>query len=456
MPLLGQQIENLVAERTALPEGDHIAFIGFDVLRRNAIAGHRPAVENSEIVGAVTDNLGIGRSGLGLVAPFAHDQLLIADVDGFVGAKVVIGLRPQHRLRVLSNVLAVELGQQHRAFNRNRWMCVQALLPESLYTVVHGEPPTVTSRLCFASASATAPSASASGDCRPGRSPASSRRDRLPVRDAVIGQHEDAMPSRQVFEEGAGRLDICGIVVEARNQRDTDPNLNIALAERMKIVEDETVVGAGFRPVPNRIHVFEVIEQEVGTLCHFEEFPAARDRRYRRWCGDRVGGTREDSRSETRPERAARHPRRSRRRRRCRKRPGLARAHRPARRPTSRDPRAHGRRPGRPPRTTHNGCRRRDPRAAPPAPLRPSRPGRPQSRHHSQATVGTDHQNRGLVDALGVVTPAARERAALEKDGGPDARSVVHRTPLDVEDPAFRGSEFCGNCVRRHIPQLIR
>jgi hypothetical protein len=78
------------------------------------------------------------------------------------------------------------------------------------------------------------------------------------------------------------------------------------------------------------------------------------------------------------------------------------------------------------------------------------------TRTAAQATVCTDYQNRSLVDALRVVTPAAGEGAALEKDRGPDARSIVHRTPLDVEDPPGASRWFYGNCVRRHIPQLIR
>ncbi len=68
------------------------------------------------------------------------------------------------------------------------------------------------------------------------------------------------------------------------------------------------------------------------------------------------------------------------------------------------------------------------------------------------AAIGVDHQNRSLVDPLRIVTPAARERAALEKDRGPDARSVVHRTPLEVENPpSIAGQRCLGNCVRRHM-----
>jgi hypothetical protein len=73
----------------------------------------------------------------------------------------------------------------------------------------------------------------------------------------------------------------------------------------------------------------------------------------------------------------------------------------------------------------------------------------------TQAAIGADHQNRGIVDTLRVVTPTARKRTSLEKDCGPNARAIVHRTPLEVEDPPGPSSWLYGNCVRRHISQLI-
>ena len=41
---------------------------------------------------------------------------------------------------------------------------------------------------------------------------------------------------------------------------------------------------------------------------------------------------------------------------------------------------------------------------------------------------------RILAPALGIVAPPALQGAALEKDGGPDARPVVDGVFLDVED----------------------
>jgi len=180
MPFLRKQTEDSVAERAALPERDHLALVALDVLGGNAVAGHGSAVQDPEIVGTVAGDLGVGRRGLGLVAAFADDQLVVADVDGLVGYYVVKGLRPQHRLRVLADVLAVELGQQHRPFDRDRRMGVEAPLSQSLHPIVHGEPPTVTLRSCLASFSATVRRASASGGCMSTGYPVSSRRDRLP------------------------------------------------------------------------------------------------------------------------------------------------------------------------------------------------------------------------------------------------------------------------------------
>ena len=44
-----------------------------------------------------------------------------------------------------------------------------------------------------------------------------------------------------------------------------------------------------------------------------------------------------------------------------------------------------------------------------------------------------DQQLRARAHSLRVVAPAARERAPLQEDGGPDSMSVVRREPLEVE-----------------------
>ena len=57
----------------------------------------------------------------------------------------------------------------------------------------------------------------------------------------------------------------------------------------------------------------------------------------------------------------------------------------------------------------------------------------------ADALVG-EEDDLGLPgDALGVVAPRAAHGAALEEDGGPDARAVVDRELLDVEDLAGHG-----------------
>ena len=180
MPLLRQLIKDPVTERAPRPERNDFPFVDLDVFGRDVIAGHRPGVENSKIVGAVTGDLGVGRRGLWLVAPLADDQLTIADVDGLRGAQVVEGPCPQHRLRELADVLPVEVSQEHRPFDRNRGVGVQAYLAQHPYAVVHEVPPTHTLRSWRASLSVTVPSVSASGGRRPTRSPVAPRRDSLP------------------------------------------------------------------------------------------------------------------------------------------------------------------------------------------------------------------------------------------------------------------------------------
>ena len=44
--------------------------------------------------------------------------------------------------------------------------------------------------------------------------------------------------------------------------------------------------------------------------------------------------------------------------------------------------------------------------------------------------------------SLGIMAPEASQRAALEKHGGPDTRSIVNRESLDVENESFRVQLF--------------
>jgi hypothetical protein len=42
-------------------------------------------------------------------------------------------------------------------------------------------------------------------------------------------------------------------------------------------------------------------------------------------------------------------------------------------------------------------------------------------------------------DAFGIVAPEAAQGASFEKDGRPDARTVMDRVAFDVEDPTRHG-----------------
>jgi hypothetical protein len=54
------------------------------------------------------------------------------------------------------------------------------------------------------------------------------------------------------------------------------------------------------------------------------------------------------------------------------------------------------------------------------------------------------------------VAPGAGQRAAFEENGGSDTGPVVHRAPLDVEDPSSRNGRIYRNCVHCHSPLDIR
>jgi hypothetical protein len=52
----------------------------------------------------------------------------------------------------------------------------------------------------------------------------------------------------------------------------------------------------------------------------------------------------------------------------------------------------------------------------------------------TRAFVGKEPDRGGKINALGDVTPYARKRTALEKNGGADAVAVVYGKPLDLNN----------------------
>ncbi len=204
-----------------------------------------------------------------------------------------------------------------------------------------------------------------------------------------------------------------------------------------RVVEDDAIVGAGLRAVPNRIHVLEVIQHEVRELRHREEGlprrktagvdggveapPTALVETFRQetGLGERLAareGHAAAGRVEEDPVALQRVNQVADLEVATRQLASVGRTRLDARTAAGAAiaiPRLSSRRRS----TLLDGAGRR-------------------ARTTREAAIGADHHHRSLVDALRVVAPAAGERTALQKGRGPDARSVVHRAALDVEDPA--------------------
>jgi hypothetical protein len=63
------------------------------------------------------------------------------------------------------------------------------------------------------------------------------------------------------------------------------------------------------------------------------------------------------------------------------------------------------------------------------------------------------HELRSDFDAFGVVAPLTAQGTALQEDGRPDARPVVDRVALDVENPACH-AETSASLMRKFLSAL--
>ena len=78
-----------------------------------------------------------GRYSLWQRSPLAHDQLVLADVEGLLLADLIKILGPEYRNRILAVVFLLEGGLDEGTLDAESSRSVKALLMEALDTVVH-------------------------------------------------------------------------------------------------------------------------------------------------------------------------------------------------------------------------------------------------------------------------------------------------------------------------------
>src|SRR5271157_2441910 len=101
-------------------------------------------MEDLKVLQRVTAELREGRRSFWTGAPFTDDQFVVADVDRFVFHQIMEGLGSLHRNRNGPGVPVV-VRHQECPLGGQPGLGVQALLPQSRHSFVHGHPPILTS-----------------------------------------------------------------------------------------------------------------------------------------------------------------------------------------------------------------------------------------------------------------------------------------------------------------------
>ena len=127
VPLSGKLVEDPVAERPPLPEGDDLGGESFDVLGGDLVARQLARAKDLEVLDAVAGDLGIGRGRLRFRSPLTDDEFAVAQIEALVGAEVVERAGAHERRRPAALVLPVEPGQQQRPLDGDRWDGFKAL-----------------------------------------------------------------------------------------------------------------------------------------------------------------------------------------------------------------------------------------------------------------------------------------------------------------------------------------
>ncbi len=129
--------EDALSLRAAFPIGNHLAGIGVDVFLADVVGLQLTGVQRVEVFHRVARQFGEGGHRLGHRSTLTHNQFVRTDIDGLLLANLIEILGTQDAVGHLAIVLLIERRLDERTFDGERGGRVDALLVQSLHTVIH-------------------------------------------------------------------------------------------------------------------------------------------------------------------------------------------------------------------------------------------------------------------------------------------------------------------------------
>ena len=136
-PLLCHTAEDFLAHGAALPVGDNLFLLDFQVLLGDREVDHIPAVHIVHILQGVAAQLWECGGGLGVVPLLSHDKFAVSYVELLVGKDVLERQRAQFRDGHLALIHLISLRLQNGPLDVDVGLGLHAQLPEFFDTVVH-------------------------------------------------------------------------------------------------------------------------------------------------------------------------------------------------------------------------------------------------------------------------------------------------------------------------------
>ena len=137
LPLLRHMVEDAFSLRASFPIGDHFAFVGVDVFPADRITLQFARIQDMQVLHTMAGQFREGRHTFRFRPAFAHDQLVLADIDRLLLADLIKIHGPENRDRVFSVVFLVETSFYQSAFDRQGGLGIKRLLAKTFDPIIH-------------------------------------------------------------------------------------------------------------------------------------------------------------------------------------------------------------------------------------------------------------------------------------------------------------------------------
>ena len=137
LPLLRHAVQDAAAHGAVLPVGDDLLLLDLQVIFRDGEVDYGAVVHIPHVVQGVAAQLRKGGGGLGIIPLFPYDELILSDVELFMGEKMFQHQGPQLRDGHLALVHLIGLRLQDGPLHVDVGLGLGAQLPEPLDAVVH-------------------------------------------------------------------------------------------------------------------------------------------------------------------------------------------------------------------------------------------------------------------------------------------------------------------------------